>query len=168
MIELSFKKFYDQDFDDDGYCLYVMKNGLGDILYVGISTTDIWGRWFDGTGHIPWSGTMRYGNSTIGEKIVNHLPDSLNWKIQLWTLKDCLTFCEMEFPDSSLKMSAGDYNYTVRDVEARIIKKLSPALNRHLNLNPSKDTTPKSEKELKWERYIADAYDEIFNKKTKT
>ena len=163
MIELSFKKVYDQDFDDDGYCLYVMKNGLGDILYVGISTVDIWQRWFGGAGHIPWSGTMRYGNSTIGEKIMNHLPDSLDWNIQLWTLKDCLAFCEMERSDPKFKLTAVEYSKAVRNVEAPMIKKLSPALNRYLNLNPGKDTTPKSEKELKWERYVAAAYDEIFN-----
>jgi len=167
MIELSFKEFHDQNYEDEGYCLYVMKNGLSDILYVGISTSDIWYRWLGGAGHIPWSGTMRYGNSTIGEKIMNHLPDSLDWKIQLWTLKDCLAFCEMEFRDGNFKMNAGEYNDAVRSVEAYMIKKLSPALNRHLNLNPGKDTTPKSEKELKWERYVATAYDEIFNKKIK-
>ncbi|HET9908776.1 MAG TPA: hypothetical protein VFQ23_19155 [Anaerolineales bacterium] len=167
MIELRFKEFYEQNYEDEEYCLYVMKNGLGDVLYVGISTDDVWSRWFGGTGHIPWSGTKRYGNSTIGEKITNHLPESLEWNIQLWTLKDCLAFCEMEPPDPNFKPTAGEYNDAVRTVEARMIKKLSPSLNRHLNLNPGKDTTPKSEKELKWEKYVAAAYDEIFNKKTK-
>jgi hypothetical protein len=165
MIELSFKDFYDQSFEGQGYCLYVMKNGLGDVLYVGISTADVWWRWFGGTGHIPWSGTMLYGTSSIGEKIVNHFPDSWDWKIQLWTLKDCLGFCEMELPDPNFKMTWGEYTDAVRNVEARMIRRLSPALNRHLNLNPGKDTTPKSEKELRWERYVNQAYDEIFNKK---
>lgn len=76
MIELRFEDFYEQNFEGEDFCLYIMKNGLGDVLYVGISTVDVWWRWFSGTGHIPWSGTMLYGNSTIGEKIVNHLPDS--------------------------------------------------------------------------------------------
>ena len=62
-------------------------------------------------------------------------------------------------------MVTGEYSETVRNVEARMIKRLSPALNRHLNLNPGRDTTPKSEKELKWDRYVDQAYDEIFNKK---
>jgi hypothetical protein len=165
MIELRFKEFYDQNYDDEGYCVYVMKNGLGDVLYVGISTADIWLRWFGGAGHIPWSGTMFYGNSTIGEKIVNHLPDSWAWKIQLWTLKDCLKYCGMELPDPNFKMTAGEYSDAVREVEVRMIKKLRPALNRHLNLNPSIDTTPKSQKEIDREKYLDQAYDEIFNKK---
>jgi hypothetical protein len=169
MIELSFIDFYEQNYnyDDEDFCLYVMKNGLGDVLYVGISTADVWSRWFGGAGHIPWSGTMLYGNSSIGEKIVNHLPDSWIWKIQLWSLKDCLTFCGMELPDPNFKMTAGQYNETVRNAEMRMIRKLSPALNRHLNLYPGKDTTPKNEKELKWERHVAAAYNEIFNKKPK-
>ena len=166
MIELSFKEFHDQDYEDEGYCLYVMKNGLGDVLYVGISTVDVWSRWFGGAGHIPWSGTMLYGNSSIGEKIVNHFPDSWAWKIQLWTLKDCLTFCDTELPDPNFKITVGEYNNAVRNVEARMIRKFSPALNTYLNLNPGKDTTPKTEKELKWERYVGQAYDEIFNKRT--
>lgn len=122
MIELSLKEFYDQNYGDEGYCLYVMKNDLGDVLYIGISTADIWSRWFGGTGHIPWSGTMLYGNSTIGEKIVNHLPDSWTWKIQLWTLKDCQVFCEMETPDPKFKMTIGEYKDAVRNAELRMIR----------------------------------------------
>src|SRR3989304_6580719 len=98
-----------------------------------------------------WDGKVIYGESSIGEKIENHLPDSLNWKIQLWTLKDCLMFCGQELPDPELKLTAGEYNDAVRGIEPRMIKKLSPALNRSLNLNPGRDTTPKSEKELRSE-----------------
>jgi len=167
MIELRFENFYKQNFEGEDFCLYVMKNGLGDILYVGISTADVWLRWFGGAGHIPWSGTTLYGNSTIGEKIVDHLPDSWDWNIQLWTLKDCLEFCEQDIPDPKVKIVLGDYSDIVRNVEARMIKKLSPALNRHLNPNPGRNTTPKSEKEMKRERFLDQAYDEIFNKKRK-
>jgi hypothetical protein len=165
MIELSFEDFHEHNYDDKGFCLYVMKNGLGDILYIGISTASIWDRWFGWGGHMTWDGKVIYGESSIGEKIEYHLPDSLKWKIQLWTLKDCLTFCEMEVPDSSFKMTAGEHREAVLTVEARMIRKLSPALNRHLNLNPGRDTTPKSQKEIELERRVQAAYDEIFNKK---
>lgn len=83
----------------------------------------------------------------------------------MWTLKDCLIFCEMELSESTSIMTTGEYKNAVRDVEARMIRKLSPALNRHLNLHPGKDTTPKSEKELEWERKLRQAYDDIFNKR---
>jgi len=158
MIELSFRNFYEQKYDDEGCCLYVMKDGLGDILSIGISTNHVWVRWFGGRGHLPWTGTMFYGNSIIGEKIASHFPKSWDWKIQLWTLEDCKEFCYKDLPNY-------DFGFAVRAVEARMIKILSPALNSHMNQNPGKDTTPISEKELRREREITKAYDEIFNKR---
>ena len=96
MIEISFKRFHDQDYVEKGYDLYVMKNGLGDPLYVGISTQSIWERWFGWNGHMVWDGNIIYGTSAVGQKIEDHLPDLLKWKIQLWTLKDCIKFCKHE------------------------------------------------------------------------
>ena len=46
MIELDFQQFHDQKYREQGYELYVLKNGLGGILYIGISKNDIWQRWF--------------------------------------------------------------------------------------------------------------------------
>jgi hypothetical protein len=46
MIEIDFEKFHNHDYREKGYDLYVMKNGLGDPLYVGISTRSIWELWF--------------------------------------------------------------------------------------------------------------------------
>ena len=162
MIEISFYDFHEQNYEENHYVLYVMKNGLGDVLYGGISTVDVWDRWFGWGGHMLWDRPFIYSSSTIGEKIVNHLPDSLDWKIQLWTLKDCFKYCEEEFPDD---ISYATYNYTIRDIEAKMIRKLSPALNVHCNLHPGKDTTPKSQKEKDLEAYLDQAYDEIFNSK---
>lgn len=52
-----------------------MKNGLGDVLYVGISSVDIWSRWFGFRGHMIWDGKFVIGNSSIGGKIADHYPD---------------------------------------------------------------------------------------------
>ena len=156
MIELEFIQFHEQQYPENGYELYVLKNGLGDILYVGISTRSIWERWFGWGGHITWDGAMIYGESAVGQKIENHLPDSLKWKIQLWTLKDCVAFCRNELPGDVLDI-------TIKDVEQAMIRKLSPALNRICNLKPGKDTTPKSQKEIEHERMADRAYGEIFN-----
>jgi len=158
MIELSFREFHDYKYRERGYELYVMKNRLGDILYIGISTIDVWGRWFAWGGHMMWDGNVIYGDSPIGVKIENHLPDSLNWKIQLWTLKDCLKFCGKE-----LRVDASEA--TIRDLEPIMIRKLRPAMNGTYNLDPGKDTTPKSWKEIELERKADEAYNEIFNKK---
>lgn len=46
MIELTFLEFHEQQYEEQQFCLYVVKNETEDILYVGISTTDIWERWF--------------------------------------------------------------------------------------------------------------------------
>jgi len=158
MIELTFRQFHDGQYRERGYELYIMKNGLGDILYIGISTNGIWNRWFAWGGHMMWDGKIIYGDSRIGVKIENHLPDSLNWKIQLWTLKDCIKFCRKE-----LRVDASEA--TIHDLEPIMIQKLCPALNSTYNLNPGKDTTPKSWKEIELERKVDAAYDEIFNKK---
>src|SRR3990172_6633779 len=133
MIELTFQAFHDQQYQEDGYCLYVMKNGLEDILYIGISTNNIWERWFGWGGHIVWDGKIVYGESTIGIKIKNHWPDSLSWKIQLWRLDDCLNFCKEELP---IDLSQA----TIQLVEPLMIRKLSPALNVTYNNSPGKDT----------------------------
>src|SRR5919108_466268 len=105
-----------------------------------------------------WDGKVIYGQSPIGVKIENHLPDSLEWKIQLWTLKDCLEFCR--------KNLAGDISaLTIHDIEPTMIQKLSPALNTTYNLHPGKDTTPKSKKEIEREKSLDQLYKEVFNKK---
>ena len=157
MIELTFQNFHEQKYDDAGYCLYIVKNGLGDVLYIGISEADVWTRWFGWGGHMTWDGDVVYAESPIGVKIENHLPDSLSWNIQLWTLEDCMEFLGDFIPPH--------VNRTIQDIEPLMIKRLSPALNRTYNYTPGKDTTPQSDKEKKWENYVNKSYDEIFNKK---
>jgi hypothetical protein len=157
MIELTFQDFHDQLYENNRFCLYVMKNGLGDVLYVGISNSDIWLRWFGWGGHMTWDGKIIYGESPIGVKIENLLPDSLLWKIQLWTLNDCLEFCKKELPGDPSAI-------TIHDIEPIMIQMLSPTLNATYNLHPGKDTTPKSEKEVEREKWLDQSYKDIFDK----
>jgi len=49
-------------------------------------------------------------------------------------------------------------------MEPIMIRKLSPALNATYNLNPGKDTTPKSKKEVEREKLLNQLYKEIFDK----
>lgn len=158
MIELTLSDFHEQNYEDnEGYCLYVVRNNLDDVLYVGVSDVDVWGRWFGWGGHMMWDGGVIYGESVVGTKIENNLPDSLSWKIQLWTLKDCIDFLGKSIPPHNAR--------TVKSIEPLMIRRLSPALNVTYNYNPGKDTTPKSEKEMTLEKRADQAYDEIFNKK---
>ena len=105
-----------------------------------------------------WDGNIIYGTSAVGQKIEDHLPDSLKWKIQLWTLKDCIRFCKHE-------LTATERELDIRFIEPFMVQKLCPILNGTYNLRPGKDTTPPSKKEAEREKYLDKVYDEIFNKK---
>jgi hypothetical protein len=157
MIELTFREFHQQLYEEQGFCLYVVKNGSEDTLYVGISTNDVWERWFGFGGHLTWDGDIIYGESPIGVRIANHFPDSLEWMIQLWSLKDCLEFCGEELP-TDLPEAA------IQNLEPIMIRKLCPALNTIYNLNAGKDRSPKSKKEIERERSLDRSYREIFDK----
>ena len=157
MIEIDFETFHNQDFVEEGYDLYVMKNGLGDTLYVGISKQSIWTRWFGWNGHILWSENAIEGITPVGRKIVDHFPDSLRWKIQLWTLEDCLAFCKDVLP--TINISSVDF------IERYMIQKLSPILNGSYNLQPRRDTTPKSKREIERDKVLDEMYRTIFDKK---
>ncbi len=158
MIEITFKDFYECKYSDDApYELYVMKNGLGDALYIGISNQNIWDRWFGWNGHIMATDKFMIGESPVGQKIVDHLPDSWNWKIQLWTLDDCKAFCaDMLNPNG---------NYDIRWLEPFMIQKIHPILNDTHNINPSRDTTPKSRREMERQKLLDKVYRDVFEKK---
>jgi len=73
MIEITFKDFCEYRYHEDGfYELYVVKNGLEEILYVGISDQNIWNRWFGWNDHIMGDASYMIGESTVGKKIVDH------------------------------------------------------------------------------------------------
>ena len=156
MIELSFREFHQQQYEEHQFCLYIVKDENEDILYVGISTSDIWERWFGFGGHLTWDGETIYGESAIGTRIENHLPGSLEWKIQLWSLRDCLEFCGEDAP-------TGLADATVHDIEPIMIQKLSPALNTTYNLSAGKITSYKSKKEIDHENWLDQAYRDIFD-----
>ncbi len=160
MIEITFKEFYEYRYSNDiPYELYVMKNGLGDVLYVGISSQNIWNRWFGWNGHITVGPNFMVGASSVGQKVIDHLPDSWAWKIQLWTLDDCLEFCKDELNPNG--------RYSIKWLEPFVIQKLCPILNTTYNLNPGKDSTPKSKKEIEREKLLDKVYRDIFEKKGK-
>jgi len=160
MIEITFKDFYEYRYREDGfYELYVVKNGLEEILYVGISDQNIWNRWFGWNGLIMDGPNFMVGESSVGRKVVDHLPDSWNWKIQLWTLNDCMAFCTDEVNPNG--------RYTIQVVEPFMINKLHPILNATNNPNPGIDRMPKSEKEKQRASELDRVYREVFEKNSK-
>ncbi|MBI3170265.1 MAG: hypothetical protein HYZ22_17410 [Chloroflexi bacterium] len=161
MIEITFKEFYELNYQEDAFHdLYVMKNGNDEVLYVGISSQKIWDRWFGWNGHIFDDHLILIGKSSIGQKVVDNLPDSWCWKIQLWTLDDCVAFCKDE-------ISPTRAYYDIKYLEPFMIEKLRPVLNVLYNQNPGKDSTPKSEKEKRIDKILDKAYYEVFEKNSR-
>lgn len=164
MIEITFKEFYEYTYREDGfYELYIMKNGLEEILYVGISAQNIWNRWFGWNGHIMGDSSFMIGESTVGRKIVDYLPDAWNWKIQLWTLDDCKAFCADE-----INLHGRYTIQSIQAVEPLMIRKLHPILNMNYNKNLGVDHMPISEKEKRRKAILDQVYYEVFEKKTKS
>ncbi|MCC6499957.1 MAG: hypothetical protein IT313_06785 [Anaerolineales bacterium] len=158
MIEITFKDFYDYNYRHDVFFeLYVMKNSLEEALYVGISSKNIWERWFGWNGHIMAGPKHMTGESPVGQKIVDHLPESWNWKIQLWTLDDCKNFCAEKLNPRG--------KYDIQWLEPMMIQKLRPSLNVIYNLNPGVDRQPKSAREKQREAELDRAFREIFDEK---
>jgi len=161
MIEMAFKEFYQSygnwPIDGKGYSLYVMHNGSGDVLYIGISSDSIWNRWFGGRSHISVNKTEIGGKlnvsvtgiDLIGEKIIDHLPESGEWKIQLWDIKEAAEFC-----NSRIKA----YPF----VETDMINKLHSILNVRQNSHPGKDTTPESKAEKKRKKEAEETARRVF------
>lgn len=87
------------------------------------------------------------------------MPDSWDWKIQLWTLEDCLRFCADELNPKG--------RYTIKWLEPIMIQRLRPNLNVIYNLNPGIDNTPLSEREKKRKEALDKAFYEVFEKNSK-
>jgi len=96
------------------------------------------------------------GESEIGQKIVDHLPESWDWNIQLWTLKDCIKFCASDLN------KGGTYN--IKWLEPIMIQKLRPSLNVIYNLHPGADHEPRSEREMQRKKSLDKIYNDVFAK----
>jgi len=46
LIEVTLERFYNSEYEEQGFCLYIVKNGKNEVLYIGITQQTIWERWF--------------------------------------------------------------------------------------------------------------------------
>jgi hypothetical protein len=132
MIEIPFGQFMDGKFEDGGkgYELYIVKR-YNEILYVGISRANIWNRWFGGRGRIRKNaGGYWYSTDSIGSEIVENMPNSLCWMIELWTQEDCKKLFAADIINKGYH-SSDRCDITV--YEPMMIAKLSPSFNRTYN-----------------------------------
>jgi len=85
--------------------------------------------------------------------------------ISLIQKKENLRFLRSSASKMCFRLITDNVYYTIHNLEPIMINKFRPIINRTYNLSPSKDTTPKSKKEMDFERYVDKSYDEIFNQK---
>lgn len=127
---------YDTKYDDKN--LYIVRNNES-ILYIGISETCIWSRWFSQRGSHMFFGYdfSLHGTSRIGKEIEDNIPNSLLWNIDLWSGKDALDFLEIK---NSWDDEKGKYKIfdpfiqverlcDVRYVETLMIRYIHPKYN---------------------------------------
>ena len=127
-LEFASGEYPDKEYGEDQYQLYVVRKNT-QVLYVGISESNIWNRWFNGgRGHVLINiyGEM-IGRSSVGNSVVNepHL-----CSIELWTLSECIEYCRST---TSFKIN----RYDIKDIEPIMIHKLKPKLNVIFNTNYS-------------------------------
>jgi hypothetical protein len=121
MLTMTFKDFYQTDWDEGQHELYILKRG-SDVLYIGISERGIWNRWFGGrSSHILsnlWG--EKFPGSEVGRAVLENALESADWIMELWTVQDCADFLT-EY--SHLKFTS------IRQVEPFMIEELKPSLN---------------------------------------
>jgi hypothetical protein len=126
MISVRFEEFMNGEYDnkDEAHELYVLKNESL-VLYVGISTRNIWERWFGSiSSHLVrnYYGEW-FSTSDAGRAVLENMPVSNDWTIELWTLQDCIDFLGERFA------RANKSALSIRYVEPYMIGKLRPSLN---------------------------------------
>ena len=125
MISLTFEQFQNGDYEDNAnHELYIVKDNKS-VLYVGISSRGIWNRWFGKLDpHIGrnYEGKAYHGTN-LGRAILNNLPRSLAWTIELWTIDDCTDFLGYELDEHAKAF------VKIRFFESMMIRELKPSLN---------------------------------------
>jgi len=137
MIQMTINKFYHfKDDSNDFHQLYIIEKPKNHILYIGISKIGIWNRWFGNSGRMRKNIENKfYSTDSISEKIIENMPESMNWIIKLYTIQDCI----LELKDELYqKYKHKDFNkfIIINDIEGMeqlFIKKLHPELNVMLN-----------------------------------
>jgi|WetSurMetagenome_2_1015567.scaffolds.fasta_scaffold504653_2 hypothetical protein len=145
MKSMTFDDFYNSLEDDcNDFVLYVVRT-FSEVIYVGISNRGIWNRWFGYRGRMWKDANNKWcGKDLVGQEIAEHVPDSLQYIIQLYTLDDLYEAIKDDCP---IRYHDRDYlenSWVLNSIEAMMIEKLKPALNvmsnRHQrSLHPAED-----------------------------
>jgi len=117
MYTLPFEKFIDPDyFPESKIVLYVVRE-KEHIYYVGISKTNVWYRWFGANGRMVKNIYDKWiSYDSIGNHIIQNMPKSYKWDIDLWTAEE-----SNQFLDSS--------STNLKDIESEMISAVLPSIN---------------------------------------
>jgi hypothetical protein len=119
MRKMTFKKFFETDWDEKDYELYILKKGKS-VLYIGITERGIWNRWFGQRGHMPRNGWGEFFHgSQAGRAVIENFPESWKWTMEVWSLNDCIKFLGIPY----------NRHFTIHNVEPFMIEHLHPSLN---------------------------------------
>ncbi len=110
-----------------GFIVYVIRDG-DSVLYVGKSSRSVVNRLLE---HLGMGGNWRkYVPDRVGEFILDHRPESLDWQVDLMTINDCASYIRQQFPMF--------VNWDVDTAEQAMIETYRPDLNVQYN----RDLTP--------------------------
>ena len=121
MKTIKFNDFMNSDYEEDNEQLYIIRSDK--VLYIGKAFLGIHYRWFgSGTSHIlkRYNGTY-FGNSAIGTEIINNLPTSMDWEIDMYTVDECSDFVHKHFPYYKM--------FDIDIAEISLIREYKPLLN---------------------------------------
>lgn len=125
------------DYEDNDLEVYVVRNNE-EILYVGMAKHGIYRRWFIDPGHHIYLNKNNLpirGYSKIGNRIMDDLPRSMDWEIDLWSIKDLLLFFNKDYRIENKKMRIDcfytglDFECSLKYIEGYLIVYLNPLLN---------------------------------------
>lgn len=136
MLSLTFKEFMKGNYgekigkyySETDHKLYVIRNG-DDILYVGISKSGIWNRWFGGLGRMKKINGRWWWKDLISREIIEHMPESLKYTIELYSLDELFEIFKDEIGERYTDNAWREATWRLSDLEAMMIEKLHPALN---------------------------------------
>jgi len=119
----------DKNYKDDAYVLYLCRDGNREILYVGMTNENAWDRWFHSPrSHIPMNFQgIRFGGTGIGRRIIDNLPNSYDWPIELWTISDAVNYFKLGDAQMYELSSFG-----IRKLERKMISHFKPSINERV------------------------------------
>jgi hypothetical protein len=138
MRKSTFSEFFNNTTELEEESLYLVKDTNNFCLYIGISNTGIWNRWFSSScsSHMILNHNGKwYGESAIGQEIADNFPDSGNWLMEFYTVLDCAKLLNIDYQINDEDVRILNFNKSgwktarIEDMEKKMIERFNPKLN---------------------------------------